>query len=381
MPLDITAQEVDGAVERPAARLVLQLGIVEQRVLGDLGVEPLVGSHGERLHGGLLVAGPQIAVGQVVGGILRERILGAARLAQMLDGLVVAGRTIERKTAQVVGLAIVLAAGILESLQMIERGGEILQTETGLGDHALQLGAPTRHGAPGQFVARVDHILVIALMELDLQQIVRHQLAVGLAVPQSEKALLRTLVIAPDVSDIRDVIERMIGVLAPLGDAIEIAIGAVEIPVGEFGVSHADVELLATRGAQSPIIDRSERFAGTPHVAVGAIIRPQGEKRFVVVHRSGMPDDETPQRPLGILAAQLHGTCRQQEIDLLAGRPIGGIEHLAGDQKLVPGIAPTPEIEQLPPPVDKSARIVGRRPDGQTTAKQKEPRKKNLRIR
>jgi len=98
MPLDIFGEHVDGAVESPAAQLVLQLGVIEQGVLGDDGVEPLVVGHGERLHGTLLVAGPQITVGQMVRRILRERVLGAARLAQPLSGLGITGGTVERET-------------------------------------------------------------------------------------------------------------------------------------------------------------------------------------------------------------------------------------------------------------------------------------------
>ena len=81
--LHIARQHVDRAVEGSAAQLILQFAVIEQRILGDRRVEAVVRGHGESVHGGPLVARPQVTVGQMIRGILRQRVLGAARPAQV----------------------------------------------------------------------------------------------------------------------------------------------------------------------------------------------------------------------------------------------------------------------------------------------------------
>ncbi len=192
---------------------------------------------------------------------------------------------------------------------------------------------------------------------------------------QSEETLLGPLVIALQIIDVRFVIQGMIGILASAVDAAEITVSLGEVLVEKFDITHADIILLAPRSAQCPIIDGSKRFARTLQIAVGTIIRPQCEKRIVVVHRTGMTDDEAPQSPFGIVAAQLDGTGRQQEFDLLGSGPVDRSERLLRSQKLVPRIAPMPAVEQLAPPIDMLARVVGRSPCTQTPAKQEKPQK------
>ena len=124
--LDIAAQHVDCAVECPALQFVLQFGVVEKRILGDFGVETLIGSHGESLHRGLLVALAQITVGQVIRGVLRQCVLGARSPPQPLDGLAVTGRAVERETHQIGAVAVELAARSLESLEVFDSSVVIL---------------------------------------------------------------------------------------------------------------------------------------------------------------------------------------------------------------------------------------------------------------
>ena len=66
--------------------------------------------------------------------------------------------------------------------------------------------------------------------------------------------------------------------------------------------------------------------------------------------RIGVPLFEFTQHPLGIGAAQFDGTRRQIVVDLLGPEPIRGVDHLAGTQQFVAGIAPAAVAEQIAGP-------------------------------
>ena len=344
---DIARQHVDRAVEGSAAQLVLQFGIVEQRVFGDRGIQRLVRSHRKSLHRRFLVPGAQVAVGQVVGGVLRQGVLGAARLAQPLRGLGIAGRAVEREAFEIGGVAVHLAAGVPESREVLQRLVEILQPEPRFGHHALQFGAAFGNRPAGQRLAVLDHIAVVALAELDLQQVVRHHVAVGVAARERLEALLRPAVASLGIVDIGFVITGVIDILAAAADAVEIAVCLRIIAVAELDVSHADVVLLAARRAQGPVIGLFEGFAGLLHVPGRAVERPEGETHVVGVDRPGITLVEFTQGPFGIGAAQLHGAGGQIELDLLGQQAVRRGQGSLRTQELMPRVAPAAVVEQV----------------------------------
>ena len=241
---DIARQHVDRAVEGTAAQLVLQFAVVEQRVFGDHRIELVVRCHGERLHGGLLVTRTQIAVGQVVRGILRQRILGTAGLAQELRSLGIACRAVKREAHQIAAVTVEFAAGSRKSVQMPDGLVIVAQVKPRFGDDALQFLPAFGHGAAHQFVAVLDDITVVSVAEFDLQEVIRHHGTVGIAALQGREALFRTPVAPFGIVDIGFVIECMVGIFALGADAVKITESLVVIAVGEFDIAHADVVLL-----------------------------------------------------------------------------------------------------------------------------------------
>ncbi len=350
--LQVAREEVDRPVEGPAAQFILQLGVVEEGILGNRSVELLVGRHGEGLHRPLLVARAQVAVGQVVGGILRQLVLGAARLAQPLGRLGIARRAVERETLEVAVVAVRLAARLRIGLEMFERAVVVVQMEPRLGNDPLELRTAFGHRAADQLVAVVDNVAVVALEELDLEQVVRHDRAVGVALLQGREALPRPAVAPLRVVDVGAVVERMVGIFAAVADAVEMVVGPVVVAPGELDIAHADVVLLAARAAQCPVVGPLEVFARTPHVANRAVERRQREAHVVAEDRVGIALLELPERRLGIGRAQLHGAGRQVEVDLLPEQQLLGGQRLPRPEKLVPGIAPPAAVEEVAPPVE-----------------------------
>ena len=361
---DVALQQVDRSVEGPVAQLVLQFGVVEQRLLGDRPVETVVGGHGERLHGRPLVAGAQVAVGQVVGGVLREGVLGAARATQPLHGVGIAGRAVEREAHQVVGVAVGRAPGVEEGLQVLDRAVVVVEAEPRLGHHTLDLGAPLGYGPRGERPAAVDHIAVVALAELDLEQIVGNHVAVGVAALERQEGLLGPLGAPLGVVDVGPVVAGVVGILAVGGHAAEVVVGRHAVALGEGDVAHADVVLHTAARRETPAVGALESLARTLHVARRAVVGAQREAHVVGVDRAGIAHLEVAQHRLGVAVAQFDGASCQIEVDLLALGPIVGREGRAGSQELVPGVAPAAEAEQIAAAPQRGERLGRRTPGG-----------------
>ncbi len=212
--LDVTAQHVDSLVEHASAELVLQLAVIEQSVLGYVAVELRARRHGERPHGVGLVARTQIAVGQMVRRVLRKHVVGAARLTQIIGRLGVKRLPIERITHDVVLHALHLAARALERVHVSGSGVVIPYLEPRFGHHAAYLRTLLGRCALDQGVALVDHGAVVAALEIDLQQIIGHQVAIERTAEQRVEPVAGALVIAVCIRHVGFVIGGMVGIVA-----------------------------------------------------------------------------------------------------------------------------------------------------------------------
>ena len=211
----------------------MQFAVVEQRVFGNGQIELVVRCHGERLHGRLFIPGTQVTVCQVVRGILRQCILGTAGLAQELHGLGIACRAVKREAHQVAAVTVEFAAGSRKGVQVPDGLVIVAQVKPRFGDDTLQFLPAFGHGTARQFVAVFDDIAVVSVAEFDLQEVIRHHGAVGIAALQGREALLRTPVAPLGIVDIGFVIECVVGILALGADAVEITERLVVIAFGD----------------------------------------------------------------------------------------------------------------------------------------------------
>jgi len=283
----------------------------------------------------------------VVGGVLRQGVFGAARLAQPLRGLGIAGRTVKRKALEISGVAVHFAPGVPESRQVLQRLVEIIQPEPRFGHHALQFGAALGNSPAGQRLAVFNHITVVALAELDLQEVVRHHIAVGVAACERFETLLRAAVTPLGIINIGFVVTGMVHIFAAAADTVEIVVGFGVIAVPEFDISHADVVLLAARCAQGLVIGLFESLAGLLHIPVRTIERPEGETHVVGIDRFGITLPEIAQGSFGIGAAQLHGAGGQVKLYLLDQQAVRRGQDGLRTQEFMPGVAPAAVVEQI----------------------------------
>ena len=299
----------------------------------------------------------------MVGGVLRHGILGAARPAQPLDRLRIAGRAVEGEAHQVGGVAVELAARLAVGREVLDGLAVLLEAEPRLGDDALDLRPARRHGAPRQGLALGDDITVVALVELDLKQVVRHQIAVGGAAAEPLEALLRTAVLPFGVIDIGFVIERMVGIGTLRRDAVEEVVGLGVVALREGSIARTNVVLLAARRAQPAAVDAPQRLARPGHLPFGAVERTEREAHVVGMDRTRIGRLEGAQRGSGILGAQLHGTDGEVVVGLQPLATVVGRKRRTGREEFVPGIAPAAESEEFPAPLERGPDF-GRRGPG-----------------
>ena len=219
--------------------------------------------------------------------------------------------------------------------------------EPRLGHHARQLGAARRHGLAHQLVAVVDHVAVVPLAELDLQQVVGHHGAVGLAAGQLLEALAGPSVASLGIVDVGLVVAGMVDVAAAAADAVEVVVGLVIAPLGEGDVAHPHVVLLAARAVERLVVGPFEAVAGPFEIGLRAVVGAQREAHVVGEDRARVALLEVQQRRFGIAAAQLDGAGRQVVVDALEGVVVGRGNPLARLEEFEPGVAPTAVVEEF----------------------------------
>ena len=330
---DIPIQHMDRLVEDAAAQFVLQLAVVEQRIFGDRGVERLVGRHGERLHGALLVAAAQIAVGQMVGGVLRQRIVRAADLLQIRQRLGVPRLPVETVPEQIILAAAHRAAVAAIGVHNLLGTAVIAQMKPPFGHDALQFGAAFSRRTVDKRPARRDHIAVISLVELDLQQIERCYGTVRFRTAQLRKSGFGRSIIPPYIGDIGDVIEGVFRIFARRGYALEIMQRIVVIALLEPNVSHADVILLTVLGRQRIVVDPRESPLRIVVPPCRTLKRRKGELHVVDIDRFGVIIGFGTQRRFGLRNRSADGG------ELLLGiGPAAQCIELAASFEMVPAI-------------------------------------------
>ena len=138
----------------------------------------------------------------MVGGVLRQSVVGSARLAQILCGIVVAGRAVEGESVEIIFIPAHFSAGLHESVEVVQRFGIFAQAEPRFGHDPREFGPLAGRCPADQLLAVLDHIAVISLLELNLQQVIGRYLAVSLAFKQSFEPASGPVVLFPRIGDV-----------------------------------------------------------------------------------------------------------------------------------------------------------------------------------
>ena len=186
---NIASQNIDSLIEDTTAQLILQLTVVEQSVLGNILIVRRARSHRKRTHSIGLVARTQVAIGQVVRCILCQHIVRTTRLTQIRQSLGIHRLTLERVTHNIVLQAAHLATRRLVGIHILHRASKVIKLKPRLGHHTANLHGLLLGGVLHQRIATIHHSAIVATLEVNLHQVVRHQIAVDSTLCQSRETI------------------------------------------------------------------------------------------------------------------------------------------------------------------------------------------------
>ena len=186
--LDITSQHVDSLIEQTIIQLILQLGIVEECILGNSLIVITRRRHSKRVKGIRLVAELHITICQVICGILCQHIIGTARLTQELLRLIIDGLAIERIAENIILHSAHLAARVTIIVDISHSIGIITQLEIRFCHYTANLDCILLNALLNKCITLRYYLLVLPILKVELKQVVWHQLTILRRVSKRLKA-------------------------------------------------------------------------------------------------------------------------------------------------------------------------------------------------
>ena len=187
----------------------MEFGVVVEGVLLDVSVEVEFGGFLEGLDGQVLLLVAAVAVADEVVTVLRHQVrtLVVDTLGETVDGVFVAGVTVVGEAGgEVVVPVEEYLVGADDLVEVV--GGLLVLVERILGGshaaHHLQLRGVV---VVGDLWGYFQHVLVLALLEINLRQEGRHILAVVGLVLQQEEILQRGLVLTVLIGHIGQIVD------------------------------------------------------------------------------------------------------------------------------------------------------------------------------
>ena len=154
------------------------------------------------MHSIGLVARTQVTISQVIRCILCQHIVRTTRLTQVGQRLGIHRLTLERVTHNIVLQAAHLATRRLVGIHILHRTGIVIELEPRLGHHTTNLHGLLLGCVLHQRIATADHRTVVATLEVNLHQVVRHKVAVDSALLEGRETIARHVKLATRIGHI-----------------------------------------------------------------------------------------------------------------------------------------------------------------------------------
>ena len=131
--------------------------------------------------------------------ILCKQIIGTTRLTQIGQRLVVECATVERVTHNIVLHATHLTTVSLVSAHILLGTGVVIELKPRLRHYSLNLHRLLGSSSRNQSITTLNHIAILALLEINLHNTERHQIAILRTLEQGVKALTSHIVLTSGV--------------------------------------------------------------------------------------------------------------------------------------------------------------------------------------
>ena len=322
----IASQDIYRLIKDRSICFEKQLSVVKQCIFQDIFVEltllilRLVGSHRKCVNSLLLVATTDIAVSQVVRSILRQLVSTLYHLEQSVNSLCIVGRAISRITKNVVFLAAHLSARALIHRHIVQRLVVASYAIPRLGNNSHQLGTLNLHRLHQQLIAILHHILVVSTSKLNLEEVVRYNLRVVVAITQRLKTLVGLLEISARIVYVRLIVDCVISIASGRRklreECISLVVCLVVLVRYELDITHSHIVALLVFCRKSLIRYSFEIFASRSILLALAVIHRQHKANLIDVYRLRITTQEGKQYLLRLVIAQFVRTHRQLVIDM-----------------------------------------------------------------
>ena len=363
----IAIKHVYRLVETAASQLELQLAVIEQCAAADFIVHPAARSYRKRLHGPRLVARFKVAVRQVVAGILRQCIVGAAHLGQIRCGVAVIALLVERKARYVILAASHVSALGLVFFNIPVRPIKVGQMKPRLGQHAQKFDTALGRSTCEQLVAIAGHILVIAVRELQLQKVIRHHIGIGAVGGQRGENLPCPPVVSAHVIHIADIIAGMRIVAAFRRHVVQPDAGGIPVFGIEIRMPRLEIVLVPALGVQSVRVHGKKTCERTFVIPLIVQQRTLIEAHLIAPDRVRIFLRECSKSVAGIPAPEFDSAQGAQKIRFAAARNIVGIQMPFRLSEFVFGSCPLAVTHQFACTAQRSVRTTNRKGSRQKT--------------
>ena len=174
-----------------------------------------------------------------------------------------------------------------------------------------------------QLIATLHHLAVLALLEINLQDVKRHQVVILLALIQRVETLARRLILATRVGDVGVVICSVLGILALGLNAVEILLRLRIVALHKGEVTHSQVISLTLLWRERLVIHLQQLLLRKCRIGSHRWTCRICELHLVLINRASVLRDESLQATLCILHLEFVVTQREIVINLLPHQTVG----------------------------------------------------------
>ena len=215
-----------------------------------------------------------------------------------------------------------------------------------LSDYAHQLCALHINRLMHQRISVFHDIGIIALRKLNLEEVVRDNLSIVVAILQSLKTLRRLLILAARIVYIRLIVDCMVSIVACERELREMVIRLIVVTRDKLDVALTHIVLLLIVRAQSLVVDNIQEASGTSKLLALAEVHRQHKANLVGIWRLRIATQECEQDLLQVVIAQLRRTTRQRKVNIVHHRLIINRNLLAQIVERVTSLAISAEIHK-----------------------------------
>ena len=240
--------------------------------------------------------------------ILCQHIVRTTRLTQIRQSLGIHRLTLERVTHNIVLQAAHLATRRLVGIHILHRASIVIKLEPRLGHHTANLHGLLLGGILHQRITAIHHRAIVATLEINLHQVVRHQIAVDSARSQSRETIASHVKLTTRIGHIGLVVSCVVGIIARRYYAREITLGINIIALHKCHITHTQIVLVLLRRRKRTVIGLGKLCGSLLVITHHTVVGTQRKLHIIGISRTAILRQVTLHTSLGVTHLELRIT-------------------------------------------------------------------------